>query len=80
MFKPFKVPASLQKQLPFKTKPKDWIEQSKKTSVLHKRAVVREPREKEVIFHGLHGDFFEKIINYYLLLDLVADTSYTCRL
>lgn len=47
-FNPLRVPASLQKQLPFKSKPK-LKEKRKSKSLATKRAVVLEPSEKKVM-------------------------------
>lgn len=47
-FNPLRVPASLQKQLPFKSKPKMKEKQNGKT-LSSKRAVVLEPNEKRVL-------------------------------
>ena len=47
-FNPLRVPASLQKQLPFKSKPKE-MEKRKGKSLASKRAVVLEPHEKRVL-------------------------------
>lgn len=46
-FNPLKVPAKLQKDLPFKSKPK-LLAKRKKPSLATKRAVVMEPDEKKV--------------------------------
>ena len=47
-FNPLRVPASLQKQLPFKSKPK-LKEKRKGKSLATKRAVILEPEEKRVV-------------------------------
>lgn len=47
-FNPLRVPASLQKQLPFKSKPKQ-REKLKTKSLSSRRAVVLEPKEKRVV-------------------------------
>ena len=47
-FNPLRVPASLQKQLPFKSKPKFMVKRKIK-SLAAKRAVVLEPKEKRVV-------------------------------
>ena len=47
-FNPLKVPVTLQKQLPFKSKPKNRLKQKGK-SLATKRAVVLEPHEKRVL-------------------------------
>ena len=47
-FNPLRVPASLQRQLPFKSKPKQ-KEKRKGKSLSSKRAVVMEPEEKRVV-------------------------------
>lgn len=47
-FNPLRVPASLQRQLPFKSKPK-LKEKRKGKSLAAKRAVVLEPEEKRVV-------------------------------
>lgn len=47
-FNPLKIPKKLQKDLPFKSKPKDQRKQSKK-SYAQKRAVVMEEDEKKVV-------------------------------
>ncbi len=47
-FNPLRVPASLQRQLPFKSKPKQ-KEKRKAKSLSSKRAVVMEPEEKRVV-------------------------------
>ena len=47
-FNPLHIPASLQKQLPFKSKPKQRKKQTTKT-LAAKRAVVLEPHEKQVV-------------------------------
>lgn len=46
-FNPLKIPRSLERQLPFKSRPK-LIEKRKKESLASKRAVVLEPDEKRV--------------------------------
>ena len=47
-FNPLRVPAALQKQLPFKSKPK-MKEKLKKKTLASQRAVVLEPKEKKVL-------------------------------
>ena len=47
-FNPLRVPANLQKQLPFKSKPK-LMEKRKRKSLAAKRAVILEPNEKKVV-------------------------------
>ena len=47
-FNPLRIPASLQRQLPFKSKPKQMVKLKKK-SLSSRRAVVLEPKEKRVL-------------------------------
>ena len=47
-FNPVRIPSALQKQLPFKSKPKDKVKRTGK-SVSSKRAVVLEPQEKRAL-------------------------------
>jgi ribosome biogenesis protein BMS1 len=46
-FNAFKVPKALQKELPFRSKPKDLVKKSKK-SYMENRAIVLEPEEKKI--------------------------------
>ncbi len=47
-FNPLRIPVSLQRQLPFKSKPKQ-MEKLKKKTLATRRAIVLEPREKQVL-------------------------------
>ena len=64
-FNPLKIPVKLQKELPFKSKPKLMKKRSKPT-LETKRAVVMEPKEKSVstVFIGVetqsHDGAFRK--------------------